>query len=256
MVTAALFDDLANPHLSMGEVAARHGLSLQGLSALLASDQARATLDSILSAAAARTRLIAQLHLPFAAAALAAILKAHPGAACTTAPRDQPRTLSHQAELRRAANTLLRFAAFNHRALARAHEPQRASTPRAPRAAPRQTPAPRTEPQATPARRDSHASANTHHVDTIGTPTTPGASTTSPNLRRSAPARPLVVASFPPAGRRGAAVDAAPRHAWNGAHVLNPAPGGHLCPSAHRFHHTPARQTRTRVHSATAGVPP
>ncbi|MBX3410760.1 MAG: hypothetical protein KF859_12855 [Phycisphaeraceae bacterium] len=195
MDPAAIIADLASPHLSMMQVAERHGLTLSTLAAFITSDQAQEQLDQLQSAAAIRTRLIAQLHLPIAAAALSAILQSHraasfPAATATqhtdplgiaareesppgdharpaappspqepdqshssldaappppasshasappaTSPSiDHARTLRHEIELRRAAATLLRFATFNHRHLARAaSDSQRnATSPRDP----------------------------------------------------------------------------------------------------------------------------
>ncbi|MBX3381895.1 MAG: hypothetical protein KF864_00135 [Phycisphaeraceae bacterium] len=190
MDTASIISDLASPHLSMMEIAERHALTLSALAAFITSDQGQEQLEQLQSAAAIRTRLIAQLHLPLAAAALSAILQSHCAASFTAAPTresvpsantpqhtnpldiaareesppgdharhaapptpqelnqphsshdaatfppasshvsapsvssptiDHARTLRHQIELRRAAATLLRFAAFNHGHLARA----------------------------------------------------------------------------------------------------------------------------------------
>ncbi|MBX3410700.1 MAG: hypothetical protein KF859_12555 [Phycisphaeraceae bacterium] len=202
--TASIISDLASPHLSMIDIAARHGLTLNALAAFITSDQAAPALDQLQSAAAIRTRLIAQLHLPIAATALSAILQSHRAASFPAAPTqdamlpanapqhtdpldiaareeyspgeharpaappsshepdqshssldaapppptsphasaphatsptfDHARTLRHQVELRRAAATLLRFATFNHRAIARAHssEPRHAIVPHEP----------------------------------------------------------------------------------------------------------------------------
>jgi hypothetical protein len=93
MDRASIIDDLASPNLSLSEVAARHGLTLDALSTYLTSDQARQKLDQIQSAAAIRTRLIAQLHLPVAAAALSTILQSH-RAALTASPAQQASPLS------------------------------------------------------------------------------------------------------------------------------------------------------------------
>jgi hypothetical protein len=146
MDPVSIIDDLASTDLSLSEVAARHGLTIEALSTYLASDQAQETLDLVQSTLAIRTRLAAQIRFPIAIAALGSLLISHRSVACASpsatsahdeartsgdngSPRHEARALRHQIELRRAAATLLRFANFNHRAHTRVSDPLRSSTP-------------------------------------------------------------------------------------------------------------------------------
>jgi hypothetical protein len=82
MDLVSIIADLASPDLTLSEVAARHGLTIEALSIYLASDQAQATLDLVQSTLAIRTRLAAQLHLPLAIAAIGTLLTSHRAVAC------------------------------------------------------------------------------------------------------------------------------------------------------------------------------
>jgi hypothetical protein len=98
MNRAALLDDLASPGLCLTEVAARHGLTIEAHSTYLASNQAQETLDKLQSIAAIRTRLIAQICLPIALAALTTILQSHRAVTFTSPPAQQAVPLGASAQ--------------------------------------------------------------------------------------------------------------------------------------------------------------
>jgi hypothetical protein len=97
MDLASIISDLACPDLSLSEVAARHGLTIEELSTYLNSDQAQATLDLVQSTLAIRTRLAAQIRLPIAIAALGTLLISHRAVACPSPSAQHGGSLSTNA---------------------------------------------------------------------------------------------------------------------------------------------------------------
>lgn len=146
-VAHAVFTDIADPDLSLRQVAQRHNTTLPALSAWLTTDEARAHFTNLSEAAAARTRTLADTQMVGAVAVASTVLhEAHallrtgprppdPAAHPELSPDEILRAFEARRRLcesaRRASNHMLRLARYRPD-LSTTPPPPRTQRPRRP----------------------------------------------------------------------------------------------------------------------------
>src|SRR5262245_22777474 len=113
----AAIDDLADPSMSLEDIANAVQCSLDALSAWILKPDVQRRLADLATAASFRARALAAIQLPTAVHSLSLTLRAYAAAEQRSVSRDTPEAQAHQeaqrTSARRASNLLLRIARYH-----------------------------------------------------------------------------------------------------------------------------------------------